>query len=793
MVHHGDPSVHSSGRTLQSNIRGYSSFFLTLTTRTVTKYSRVTTNMTVIRGLKRVLFPLQDENCVSESKPSRKENVRVQGPRPLGQRSAASWNINAVPGGCLANLDAILAKPAQKTRRDKRHRDQENIKTKDPSCPDNGKDRPCRIPNTSPTAIMLATKARNFTMDSLAFLGEGTLRAPKPVSPLSTVSKQRRSKKSKAAKTKGTKSATAKIHKSTKTYLKDLTKKGSKIATQERTKGGKSNKRYARNIATAPPSGLGAMFGVTIVPIQKPTRAKAAPTSKPSVVQTNKGALGVVSPLPVPCVVEDETSNHPTTEIYQAIHSGKAKEKRRTKKQKGLKRPAKGKSAKVTKSIRANADAISSPASKNQSLRSERLTRRSKRQRQEIEEAKAETGSVQEGADILNAKVEVPMKCNQQAAGLLSPESDERVEEATTSQSGDTSLRRSKRRRSADFRYSPSAPAPAPSMRPTLNDASDLRANKEELTKDKYLANSTAISEDKPSRRSCRQIAAPDRFGAYVSNPDELRTPGWKNRKSGKVSTSKGKEDGKTVEAKVATQELFVADSMAEKKTSPELDASMWKTNELDMLRKSHQEANPKSTCFWDDVAARVGTRSADECRERWFSFAKTPVQAARKSKKTADAKHVSASKEDDIFNATPMRSLLDLKDIFGSEIDLNRAMGLTNSYLGSAIKTKDADLTESISSPHLNMATHGYKTYIKNVKRDVNKATKRKMPKLPKQRKNKKTISFKDGEGEVEIQGKLSPGGTLCVATDSVALGDTEDQENMYLSDDDEEDIEII
>jgi hypothetical protein len=279
--------------------------------------------------------------------------------------------------------------------------------------------------------------------------------------------------------------------------------------------------------------------------------------------------------------------------------------------------------------------------------------------------------------------------------------------------------------------------------------------------------------------QSRRPLAPPDRQGVFVGDPGDLKTRGRGIRTKNAVWAST-REKGK------AGPESINDDA---KKKSIDSDAVTWTSKELDMLRKSHQEANPKSLSFWDDVAVLVGSKNAGECQEKWFSFAKTPAQAARKSRKMKRiAKETPGTKEDDIFNATPMKALFDLSHIFGSGFDLGNVEGLATIGIGSAIKVNAEEAVDN-TSPHLNRATLGYKTYIKNVKRDVNKSSKRKSPRVPKRPKNKKTLALKDTEGDFEVQGKISPGGTVRVATESVDIDQTADEDIMYLSDGEDDD----
>ncbi|KAL3921393.1 MAG: hypothetical protein SGILL_002767 [Bacillariaceae sp.] len=208
-------------------------------------------------------------------------------------------------------------------------------------------------------------------------------------------------------------------------------------------------------------------------------------------------------------------------------------------------------------------------------------------------------------------------------------------------------------------------------------------------------------------------------------------------------------------------------------------DDSIWRPSELQSLFSAHKSVDPTSTTFWEDVSELVETKSAEECREKWFSLAQTPA-AKKATAKTSQGLNDIAF-DDDIFNATPMRGVLDVTIDEGKPDERNSSE--------KAIKLSPAKEFESKAAKEdddLSIRPKGYKTYIQTMGRCV----RQKDPKSKKGQKKggavaklNKYFSEWDGEGEVEVNGRLSPGGTLHVETQ----GDEDDNEFLEYYDDTE------
>lgn len=260
--------------------------------------------------------------------------------------------------------------------------------------------------------------------------------------------------------------------------------------------------------------------------------------------------------------------------------------------------------------------------------------------------------------------------------------------------------------------------------------------------------------ETTPTRTSARMIRKKE---AHLR--DTTRALG--NRESNKPCT-------KTVIQETTPESLLQNSSNASPKNAKNgLESMPWTNAENALLREAHREVDAKSRSFWQDIAERVKSRSARECREKWYKLVTTPAAQRRKKERASNEAGLSAA--DDIFDATPMRFQNHILDF--STLD--------TSDIGSSIKVQqDCICLEEEASSVLLPSAYGYKTYLKNVKRDVKKAEKMRAPKVPLASNvlRTKTLNMKDSVLGVEIKGRLSLSGNL-----HVDLNDCEsDQESI-------------
>lgn len=170
-----------------------------------------------------------------------------------------------------------------------------------------------------------------------------------------------------------------------------------------------------------------------------------------------------------------------------------------------------------------------------------------------------------------------------------------------------------------------------------------------------------------------------------------------------------------------------------------------WSLMQVQQLHDAHRTVKPTSTTFWEDIALFVNDKSSHECRTKWFSYVKTP--AAKVSKKAAARDSID---EDDLFKATPMREfrLPDLGRLSISE-DRNEATS----------STENAPQAKANDRKPQQYQKKGYKKYLDNMRRDVQKAEKLKLKQKTKKVENKSLVVR---ENEFNLNVKLTPGGTL-------------------------------
>ena len=317
------------------------------------------------------------------------------------------------------------------------------------------------------------------------------------------------------------------------------------------------------------------------------------------------------------------------------------------------------------------------------------------------------------------------------------------------------------------------------------------------------------------SRRSRRKSSPPKRLiDEFPNNADnhggneESKPQKRKRQKSLDVSFSlKDGEDSKSVKQAKSLEDASSRDSkrsrrqkgsekLQAKKDNPEKESvelqkekicgpGEWGEEEVARLRNAHKKVNPRSTSFWYDIAEIVESRTSSECREKWFSLVKTPLPPKSKRKASAPSQThdiALSTHEDDIFNSTPMRGVFDLDDC---GLGLHSSIGnLDFLSIGSAIKVAQSS---EVGNTHSNVPKKpGNKTYIKGMRREINKETRQQA----KSRKKKvesfdptKKLSEKAIEGAVEMKCQLSPGGTLNVKT--VAGGSDDEDEGYFIYDD--------
>jgi len=209
-----------------------------------------------------------------------------------------------------------------------------------------------------------------------------------------------------------------------------------------------------------------------------------------------------------------------------------------------------------------------------------------------------------------------------------------------------------------------------------------------------------------------------------------------------------------------------------------------WHYTLLDHLKRAHGDVDPMSSVFWQDVASRVEGKSAEECRDKWFSMVGTPQKkSVRKVDNNIGGEPNTDDVEDDIFNSTPVREANNVTYSLPSSPKSTRSQTLTRllDIFSSPIvyKRKEENKENHIadySSPLFFRPQ--YKTYLREVRAGINDKTrnfKSKRANGPKKKNKHLTVSIEDGE--IHMGGVLSPGGTLLIQAP-----DDDELANMYI-----------
>ena len=237
----------------------------------------------------------------------------------------------------------------------------------------------------------------------------------------------------------------------------------------------------------------------------------------------------------------------------------------------------------------------------------------------------------------------------------------------------------------------------------------------------------------------------------------------------------------------------LVVEENEDKHSPDDSDESVWSTQEIGALKAAYCKVHALSRTFWDDVAAQIEGRTATGCRQKWFSLVKTPPRKKYGKKKSSlrvaePFDEDVDDDEDDIFNSTPTGEMaMATKGIKGIE-------GLAGLDLGagSPIRFNKAALDNPLDEAEEEelgvgdiREKPGYLSYIRACQKKIRMAKKQGHQKgrTKKVQKAVSKVSEQYGDGDVAVNGNLSPGGTLRVQAQY-----EEDDEDIVFRDDDAE-----
>ena len=235
-----------------------------------------------------------------------------------------------------------------------------------------------------------------------------------------------------------------------------------------------------------------------------------------------------------------------------------------------------------------------------------------------------------------------------------------------------------------------------------------------------------------------------------------------------------------------------------------------WDETSLKQLLKAHKETDPKCYFFWHQIASKVRFKSAEECRDKWFSLVKTPTlrrkNPSKQQNNTLAQQQQRSNDDDDIFNATPIRdtaklllswhktssaqsrrrsrrSSISFSDILSSPVLKNNSSSVYNKVVDKEIPSplQFRKMTKCyVKKARAGLADTKSKSQIMMMKKSYN---------IGGSKKRRKLLSAEIDAGDVHMDGFLSPNGTLTIK----APEEHEVGELYFPSDDENEEYEDL
>ena len=243
-------------------------------------------------------------------------------------------------------------------------------------------------------------------------------------------------------------------------------------------------------------------------------------------------------------------------------------------------------------------------------------------------------------------------------------------------------------------------------------------------------------------------------------------------------------KNGETKNATISKPQVVQSQRVIVPKTEMIDSASVtmeegWSMDQLEQLRDAQLDVDPTSTSYWMDVATIVSGKSASECQAKWFSMTKTPAPKSKSARVVVVPVHIDDlnEDEDDIFQSTPMRGNMFLtSNYFQSFPSVNMPTLPTPSVL-------PVDAENEIFVPSLDIFVPKVKpvskAFLQRMKRNFAKAEANNTTKTKtlqnRSSKNTKALTEVLRDHDMDINIRLSPGGTLQVKS-HVDQGDEDD-----------------
>ena len=196
-----------------------------------------------------------------------------------------------------------------------------------------------------------------------------------------------------------------------------------------------------------------------------------------------------------------------------------------------------------------------------------------------------------------------------------------------------------------------------------------------------------------------------------------------------------------------------------------------WSTEQLEQLRNAQEDVDPTSTSYWMDVASFVPGKSASECQTKWFSMTKSPAPKTKNNGREIVPYHLQTTNdddEDDIFQSTPMRGSMFVNANYYQSFHEVTLPKLPTPTLPSMEIDNDEIFVTSLNmlAPTVKPVSKAFLQRMKRnfTKAETNVATTAKLLHKKYAGKNTKGLTEALCDHDVDINIRLSPGGTLQV-----------------------------
>ena len=307
------------------------------------------------------------------------------------------------------------------------------------------------------------------------------------------------------------------------------------------------------------------------------------------------------------------------------------------------------------------------------------------------------------------------------------------------------------------------------------------------------------LSNELSATEPTKEAVEPTRRSTRAAKPtDRLTVASWNRKSSSRKNagnTAEKTDDDVVLESPPASKGGNKPEQSEPQVVDPNpiKQDGVWSNDDIAALRSAIKEMNPTSATYWEDVSSAVGTKSAYDCRQKWFSLVATPRVKRATSKKESkselnaidcklagnESSDDESDDDDDLFDATPFRggSVENQEENVGKRSIFDQSefsFGMSPCVLQQRIEKSGKNEVSNVKNRR-----KGYNTYIENLRRDLNRKDQKPKSTKPVQM-NKKHVSdsriFVDESEHSRVTGQLLPDGTVQINLQDESQDEDED-----------------